>query len=245
MKILSFLNTHPMPKPLNIQALVGTRSGKLTLVGQGNHIGKHRAVLCSCDCGKTTHIYLMHFRRGNTRSCGCLQKEVVAEKNRTHGKTKTRAYKRWSWMISRATGKTDRKLYFDRGIRVCERWLSFENFYDDMGECPEGLSLDRINNNGNYEPINCRWASNHVQSRNRRNNVWVEFQGKSMCLTDAARAAGLSPGCVIQRRIAGIKDLFAPSKNRTHIEKWTGKDPIAFLKERMKQLPDLDDPTFE
>lgn len=234
-----------MPRALDIQSLIGSRSGRLTLVGQGDPIhtktSNTRAVLCKCDCGTVVHIHLISFTRGNSKSCGCARRESLRkrnERNKKHGKSCTKEYRSWSGMIRRASGKIDKKLYFDRGIGVCERWLSFENFYEDMGDCPEGFSIDRIDNDKGYSPENCRWASNYVQSRNRRNNVWVEFQGKRMCLTDAARAAGLTQSRLTQRMQAGMKDIFAPLQVQ-NITKAHRK--------RLKEVPSLDaqDEEFE
>jgi hypothetical protein len=97
---------------------------------------------------------------------------------------------------------------------MCERWNSFENFLNDMGVCPKGLSLDRINNDGNYEPSNCRWTTWHVQSRNTRKNVWVDLNGERKCLTDAAAAIGVNVSAVIQRIKRG-KEALAP-RHITH-----------------------------
>lgn len=108
-------------------------------------------------------------------------------------------------MISRCTCKNNEAYqnYGGRGIKVCKRWRIFENFYLDMGDKPAGKTLDRINNNDDYSPENCRWASPKEQSRNKRNNVWITFGEKTQILTDWANEVGLSPGTLKYRIDAG------------------------------------------
>lgn len=112
-------------------------------------------------------------RSGHTRSCGCLASEVRAARWRTHGKTDTRVYRAWASMLRRCQNPNTvaYKWYGARGIKTCERWQKFENFLADMGEPPVGMELDRIDNDGNYEPENCRWVTHQKNCMNRRNNV--------------------------------------------------------------------------
>lgn len=125
---------------------------------------------CVCNCGNLVTITTSRLTTGNTKSCGCLHKEEVSKRTRKHGKSKTRAYKAWKAMITRCKLS---KRYLEKNITVCDRWPDkengFLNFLDDMGECQEELTLDRIDNNGNYEPSNCRWASHADQSFNKPN----------------------------------------------------------------------------
>lgn len=124
-----------------------------------------------CDCGDRLVAAVRDIRSGHTKSCGCASSRWKADGKRTHGREGTSEYRTWSHMKGRCYTPTDAKFqhYGGRGITVCERWLnSFENFLSDMGERPPGLTLDRIDTNGNYEPGNCRWATPLVQSRNRR-----------------------------------------------------------------------------
>lgn len=139
---------------------------------------------------------------GNTTSCGCRIHEFHADRLRTHGLTHTPTYNTWASMSARCNNpKSDKYNYYGgRGIKICERWQHFDLFLQDMGERPsKGYSLDRIDNNGNYEPNNCRWASKRTQDRNRRNNVVIEYHGLSMCLTEWAERLGMDYQTLRQR----------------------------------------------
>lgn len=126
--------------------------------------------LCRCDCGQERVRYVASLVRGLSQSCGCLLIEVARARRLKHGKTGTPAHTSWCAMIYRCTATEGHHWHYygARGITVCERWREFENFLADMGERPEGTTLDRINNNGNYEPGNCRWATPKQQIANRR-----------------------------------------------------------------------------
>lgn len=130
---------------------------------------------CVCDCGNECFVNLGNLRGGSTRSCGCLGKECARRTGKTHishGLSQESIYKAWHGMIQRCENPNNKayKNYGGRGIAVCERWHKFENFYKDMGECPGGLTLERINNDGNYELKNCKWATYEEQNNNRRPN---------------------------------------------------------------------------
>lgn len=147
--------------------LAGTRYGRLAVVADRQRGTED--VLCRCDCG--TELTVQFRQLGKlTNSCGCLRSELTKERLTTHGMAGTKIYQIWSDMIGRCTRPTHKKYadYGARGIRVCERWLSFENFYADMGDRPEGRSLDRKNNDAGYSPENCRWATSREQRLNQR-----------------------------------------------------------------------------
>lgn len=135
---------------------------------------------CECACGKTSSVLANRLTSGNTKSCGCLKKSVLGMSTTKHGKAGTRTHRIWKAMRNRCNNpSTPRyKDYGGRGITVCQRWDSFENFLADMGEAPEGKSIDREDNDKGYEPGNCRWATPSEQNENTRASVRVN--GKSI-----------------------------------------------------------------
>lgn len=154
--------------------LVGLRFGRLVVVSR-NGADQYRAALfcCSCDCGGTITTRGASLKRGTTKSCGCLHSETASRLKAKHGWAgKGRSeYGTWLGMRRRCRSKDAHNYdrYGGRGISVCERWNSFEAFLSDMGEKPgPGYSIDRINNDGNYEPGNCRWATIAEQAVNKR-----------------------------------------------------------------------------
>jgi hypothetical protein len=166
---------------------------------------------CRCSCGTIKDVRGYTLTGGRSRSCGCLRNETTIRTKTTHGKAKKydRApeYQVWAGMKNRCSDpKSDRWMrYGGRGIRVCERWLdSFENFYADMGDRPgPGYQIDRIDNDGNYEPGNCRWVTRLVNANNKESSRMIEFQGKVQSLSSWARQVGLTKGALETRLNAG------------------------------------------
>ena len=203
-----------------IELMPGDRYAAWTVVAELMPIGetrtRRRVVNCRCQCGAEKAVLLSSLRTGSSQSCGCAQREAarsVGIANGTHGMKGTPTYNAWSGMKARCENPANRKFvdYGSRGIKVCERWRnSFENFLGDMGECPKGCSIDRIDTNGHYEPSNCRWATQTVQQRNRRNNIVITFGGESCCLSEWAERLGI-PYKTLHGRISrgvNVKDAF-------------------------------------
>lgn len=161
-----------------------------------------------CDCGQERVIVAYAVRGGKTQSCGCLRNEKIAavgHKNAVHGMWSSPEHASWTHMKERCTNPNCDAFpdYGGRGIKICERWMVFENFYADMGPRPSlKHTLDRHpNKDGDYEPSNCRWATKKEQAGNRRSTIMVAFQGQEMSLSEACRLTG-AKYTTVQYRLA-------------------------------------------
>ena len=161
--------------------ITGQRYGRLVVIERAGSDREGKSLWrFKCDCGNETTITAKSAKSGNTTSCGCRRRETLKElpiRSYKHGNNRrgqrASEYTIWSSMKSRCHNPNDNDfyLYGARGIAVCDRWQQFENFYADMGPRPPALTLDRINNDGNYEPSNCRWATAKEQRHNRRRSI--------------------------------------------------------------------------
>lgn len=194
-----------MGRPLT--DLTGQRFGRLIVIVRAVSGPGRSYWQCQCDCGVTKNVAASCLKNGMTRSCGCLNSEVVSARNRatmtTHGQSKTPLYIVWQSMIRRCEDPR-LKAYADyggRGISVCREWRSPANFlaWAMTSGYSSGLTLDRRDNNGNYEPNNCRWVTMKVQCNNRRNNKIVVIGGIQKTASQWARERGISPAMFLQR----------------------------------------------
>jgi hypothetical protein len=148
--------------------------------------------LCECDCGKTVVVVSGNLRNGVSKSCGCWNLNSLSGRAK-HNLSKSGTYRTWKHMMARCYNKKDAryKYYGGRGVSICERWQDFVAFYEDMGDKPDGYSIERIDNNGNYEPSNCEWATIAEQNRNNRRTVKIEYDGQTRCMSEWARLLGV------------------------------------------------------
>jgi hypothetical protein len=179
--------------------VTGQKYGRLLALNPSESVGKKTVWNFMCDCGTQKAVALDHVRSGRINSCGCLRNEVTAARSITHGhsvgRKESRELKSYNHTKSRCMNPRDKKYpqYGGRGISMCEEWLNdASKFIEDMGPCPSGMTIDRIDPNGNYEKLNCRWATTYQQARTRTDNVLVEYQGSTFVLMDYALLLGVS-----------------------------------------------------
>lgn len=191
--------------PIEIQ--IGQRFGRFVVI-ESSSVSKHgeRRWLCRCDCGTTKTVPGSALRAGKVRSCGCLKRENNTR--RIHGGRRTKLYEVFKTMHRRCEKPTSNRYayYGGRGISVCDEWSDFESFrnWAYANGYGEGLTLDRIDNNGNYSPDNCRWATMKEQSNNRRNSVIVEIDGVRKTVAEWSDVSGISPYTLYSRVNRGI-----------------------------------------
>lgn len=213
---------------------VGFRFGLLTVIAEENQSGRQRRFRSLCDCGNTTVSFAFSLKDGSAKSCGCVAARKAkdrwktptpemferlrnANKNRTHGLSKHAIYRAWSDMICRCTKPKHKWFpsYGGRGITVCERWMSSESFIADMlPTWQPGLQLGRRDNNGHYEPNNCRWETPQENQNNKSNSAWIETPDGRMTVSQAAQLYGLSNGCLTYRWSVGKRGLDLVAKSQ-------------------------------
>lgn len=188
---------------VNTAKFLDKKFSRLTVVSEAPRRGKRAMVVCRCDCGNVKVYRRHHVVCGAIKSCGCLASEVTAARNYKHGMSSTPTWNTWSSMRQRCEDPNhdDYPSYGGRGITVCERWSSFENFLEDMGEKPQGRSIDRIDNDAGYCKSNCRWATAIEQANNKTTSRWVTFGGRTQTLMQWARELVITHA-TLQERIA-------------------------------------------
>jgi len=183
--------------------LSGNTFGRLIAVGPvGRGKNGHIEWLCICICASDVIVLATDLSRKHTTSCGCYNKQRVKESATSHGMYGSPEYNSWRGMRYRTTN-TDAPnwhMYGGRGIKCCEKWGRFENFFADMGKMPSKThTIDRIDNEGDYTPDNCRWATHKQQARNRRSNHILTYKGRSLCVTEWAEIIGIKPNTIFYR----------------------------------------------
>lgn len=202
-----------------LKDLTGQRFGKLIVVERAENDSQGNAQwLCKCDCGNKKVIRGYQLTNNKTKSCGCL----VGHNNETHKKSRTRMFNIWINMIQRCNNPKNScyKYYGNKNIQVTKEWLDFENFYNwaSTNGYTDKLTIDRIDNNGNYEPNNCRWVDMKTQQRNRSNNNLITINGDTKCLAEWCIIYHISPSAVWLRTQKGIDIVTAittPSRTRS------------------------------
>jgi hypothetical protein len=215
--------------------LSGQRFGRLTVQRRHGSSCSHATWLCICDCGAQAITTTTHLKKGHTSSCGCV---AVAARRKTglsratHGHTRQHIvspeYRTWSGMHTRCSNQSDKNFarYGARGITVCDRWSAFEAFLADMGPRPSlSHSIERNDNDGNYEPGNCRWATKKEQSRNQRSAHLLTVDGRTQCVAAWAEELGIKSDTVRKRLGRGyaLADALSP----THFPKRPGRSTAA------------------
>jgi hypothetical protein len=206
--------------------MTGRRFGRLEVVtfayGRPTPSGSVKKFwLCRCDCGGEALVWGAALQSGETKSCGCLRREAVAAKNRSHGMSGTPEYKAWSYMKRRCLNPNSAgyENYGARGVSVCDRWVqSFEAFLADVGPRPSPQhSIERDDVDGNYEPRNVRWATYSEQMNNLRKSVKITMAGQTRTVAEWARLLKINPFTIYDRLDAGwdpIRALSEPVRSR-------------------------------
>ena len=196
-----------------IQYNKGDKFGELTFIEEDFHEKEvtgyqtYRKAVMLCFCGRKFITRITGLLNGNCKSCGCLQKHKLRIQSMRHNMSSSPEYTSWEAMKERCSNpnKKQYKDYGGRGIKVCDEWLDFRNFYKDMGNKPDKkYSIERINNDGNYESSNCRWASKYDQERNKTTNVWFNYKGRDMIITDISRETGVHSQTIRARTSTGM-----------------------------------------
>ena len=192
----------------NFKDISGQKFGRLTALYKLHNAKGRTKWLCVCECGNLTYVDVYSLQSGNTKSCGCLHKELASKQLTTHGKSHSRLYTIYNLMKRRCYNVKDKRYkdYGARGIAVCDEWKdNFQAFYDWSMEngYNDNLTIDRVNNNGNYEPNNCRWTTRKQQARNTRRTKYITYKGVTRPLIEWCEVLGLNHHTIETRLYRG------------------------------------------
>lgn len=189
-----------------MEDLTGNKYGRLTILKYSHNVGTNSFWICKCECGNIKAIQGTRMKKGSTKSCGCYSVEVSTKHGNKSGGKESGAYTSWRGMIDRCTNPNadNYQYYGGRGISICERWLDFSNFLEDMGERPLKGTIERKNNSKGYFPENCAWACRRKQANNTRRNHYITYKGKQMSIAEASRIYGI-PYYTLRSRIYNYK----------------------------------------
>lgn len=185
--------------------LTGQKFGKLTVIQKTKSKNKRTMWLCKCECGNKKIIGGNELKNGITKSCGCYNLQKLHERKK-HGMCNTRLYSIWKCMKYRCYGEKyqETSYYKDKGIKVCDEWLDFNNFYEwAKDKYFDESSIDRIDSNGNYEPNNCRFVDKYVQANNKSNNITIEYKGEAKTLAQWAKEKNINYFSLRNRYLKG------------------------------------------
>ena len=207
--------------------ILGQTFGRWTVIGRAENAANCQARWrVRCECGTEGIRESIVLRDGRSQSCGCIKREQTAAMSIKHGHSFsgkiTPTYRSWCGMIARCCNPRHRSYdrYGGRGIAVCERWLTFIHFLEDMGEKPAGQSVHRVDNDGPYEPGNCRWASGREQARHKTNNHLVTFQGETLTIAEWSERTGIKASVISERLIeswSAADALTKPGVGHVHL----------------------------
>ena len=214
-----------MRKKIDYLNLIGKKFGRLKVLEFAYKKGNFVYLKCKCDCGKEKNVQIYNLIKGKSKSCGCLQKEIVSK----HKFSRTRFYYNWTSMKQRCSNKKNKKYnyYGSKGIRVCKRWMKFENFKDDMYQSylehikkfkGRNTTIERMNSKGNYELKNCKWATYKEQNNNTSSNHYLTFNNQTMTMAQWAEKVKIPYKILVSRindsKWSTIKALTTPIKKR-------------------------------
>ncbi|MGI9492123.1 MAG: hypothetical protein ACR2QF_06975 [Geminicoccaceae bacterium] len=185
--------------------ITGQRFERWSALAKSEIKNRHGLWLCECDCGTRKTVSLYKLIHGRSKSCGCLRDEIAKSQQTIHGLSESGTWNSWVSMKKRCKNTKHKswKDYGGRGISFCDRWNSFELFLKDMGERPEGHSIERIDVNGNYTPENCVWLINENQAQNKRNSKLIRYKTEVKCIGSWERQLGFKKGVLRQRLARG------------------------------------------